>query len=145
MKVDKLRSPYTQVKGIYYFARMLDKIRLHARGALPDEYHANLGGGFDGRCLSFLGVEYPAIIEKVSQGADDEEVLEWCFEQGRRPSDEQIEIWNEFMRKRGWNDEASSTLERRLKEGGFEARTDVQTFFDYIDLDEGRDPRDRRA
>jgi hypothetical protein len=48
------------------------------------------------------------------------------------------------MRKRGWNDDGTATLLRRLKEGGFDDRTDVQTFFDYIDLDEGRDPRDRR-
>ena len=29
--------------AIVRFGRMLDKIRLHARGALPPEYHANLG------------------------------------------------------------------------------------------------------
>ena len=28
----------------------------------------------------------------------------------------------------------------RLKEAGFENRTDIQTFFDFIELDEGRDP-----
>lgn len=146
MKVENLRSPYSEVSGIYYFARMIDKIRLHARGDLPEDYQANLGRGFDERCLNFLGIEYTALVERVKQGGGtDTELLDWCFAQGRRPSEEEIEIWNEFMRKRGWNDQASPTLERRLKEGGFEARTDVQTFFDYIDLDEGRDPRERQA
>jgi hypothetical protein len=42
------------------------------------------------------------------------------------------------MRKRGWRDDGSAALERRLKEGGFEKRTDIQTTFDFIDLDEGR-------
>ncbi len=69
--------------------------------------------------------------------------MEWCFSQGRKPDDGQIEVWNEFMRKRGWNDDGAPMLERRLREGGFEGRTDIQTFFDFIDLDEGRDPLTR--
>ena len=35
-----------------YFPRMLDKIRLHARGELHEDYHANFGGArhMDGTC-----------------------------------------------------------------------------------------------
>ncbi|MHA3774535.1 DUF5069 domain-containing protein [Verrucomicrobiota bacterium sgz303538] len=144
MKIENLRSPQAQTGGIYYFGRMLDKIRLHAAGQLPADYQPNLGGGFDGRCVSFLKVEYPALVERVKQGGSDEEILEWVFSQGRIPNAEEIEVWNEFMRKRGWNDEATPTLQRRLREGNFEDRTDIQTFFDYIDLDEGRDPRETK-
>ncbi len=145
MKIDNLRSPHAQVSGLVYFGRMIDKIRLHAKGELAEEYQPNLGGGFDSRCVNFLGVQYPALVERVKQGGSDEEILEWCFAQGRKPNAEEFEIWNEFMRKRGWNDEATSILHRRLKEGNFEDRTDIQTMFDYIDLDEGRDPRERQA
>ena len=35
------RSPYDMVGGVIYFARMLDKIRLHASGLLPEAYHTN--------------------------------------------------------------------------------------------------------
>ncbi len=132
------RSPHSKVHGVVYFGRLLDKIRLHAAGSLPQEYVANLGEGFDLRCVHLLGVAYPALVERTLQGGGDEEVLEWCWQAGRRPSDEQVEVWNEFMRKRGWNDEASGRLQERLAEGGFQNRTDVQTLFDYIDLDEGR-------
>lgn len=141
MKVENLRSPHEKTGGIVYFARMIDKIRLRAAGQLPADYHKNLGGGFDGRCVNFLWVEYPALVERVKEGGDDEEILDWCFQQGRKPSAEEIEIWNEFMRKRGWNDEGTPMLQRRLREGGFEERADIQTFFDYIDLDEEREPR----
>jgi gluconokinase len=140
MNVPKLRSPYAQVGGIYYFPRMLDKIRLHAAGELPPDYRANLGSGFDGRALHFLWIEYPALVERVKQGGSDEEILAWAVAQGRQPNAEEIEIWNDFMRKRGWNDEISARLETRKAEGGFADRADIQTFFDYIDLDEGRDP-----
>jgi hypothetical protein len=143
MNAENVRSPFVQVGGLYYFARMLDKIRQHAAGKLPLDYHSNLGGGFDGMCMRFLWIEYPALVEHVKQGGTDEEILEWVFNQGRKPGPEEIQIWNEFMRKRGWNDEASERLVLRKRESGFPERDDIQTFFDYIDLDEGRDPRER--
>src|SRR5439155_21860677 len=37
------KSPSEMVGGLRYFARMLDKIRLRARGELHSDYHANLG------------------------------------------------------------------------------------------------------
>jgi hypothetical protein len=141
MNVSALCSPYRKVGGILYFARMVDKIRHHATGELPQAYHANLGSGFDGRALSFLWIEYPALIDRVKQGGSDDEILEWAFSQGRKPSAEEIEVWNEFMRKRGWSDESSDRLEMRKGESNLEGRSDIQTFFDYIDADEGRDPK----
>lgn len=143
MVIPSLRSPHEKLGDIFYLPRMLDKIRLHAAGQLPEEYVKNLGSGFDGRAISFLWIEYPALVKRVLAGGDDAEILDWCFAQGRKPVEEEIEIWNDFMRKRGWQDEVTPTLQRRLREGGFENRTDIETMFDYIDLDEGRDPRDR--
>ena len=141
MDTQKPRSPHLKCGGISYFARMLDKIWLNGTGQLPIDYQANLGGGFDARCVSFLWIEYPALVERAKQGGTDEEILEWAFNQGRKPNPEEIEIWNDFMRKRGWNDEMSERLAMRKRESGFPERNDIETLFDYIDLDEGRDPR----
>jgi hypothetical protein len=143
MNVPGLRSPHVKTGGIVYFARMLDKIRLHAAGTLPADYQENLGGGFDGFCCKFLGVDYKALSERTAQGGSDDEVLAWAFAQSLRPTDHLILAWNEFMRKRGWNDEASERLAIRKRESGFPERDDIQTFFDYIDMDEGRDPKGR--
>lgn len=140
MNIPQLRSPGATTSGIVHFARMVDKIRLHAAGQLPAEYQENLGGGFDERCLTFLGIDYAALVERVKEGGSDGEILEWAFTHGRRPSEEQIEVWNDFMRKRGWRDAGSERLAMRKAESGFAHREDIQTFFDYIDLDEGRDP-----
>lgn len=132
------RSPHTKVGELVYFGRMLDKIRMHARGELPPAYIQNLGREYDLRCVRLLGVEYPALVERTLQGGTDEEVLAWCWKTGRQPSEEELEVWNEFMRKRGWKDVATPRLQQRLAEGGFQNRTDIETLFDYIDLDEGR-------
>src|SRR4051812_9791417 len=141
MKFSELPSPHQPTRGIVYFPRMLAKIRLHAEGRLPDDYRANLGGGFDDYCCKFLWVDYAALVTRTQQGGSDEEILDWAFQQGRQPDDVEIKIWNDFLRKRGWRDDASERLAMRKQESGFPDRDDIQTLFDYIDLDEGRDPK----
>ena len=134
-----LRSPSDPVGGIVYFGRMLDKIRLNQAGSLPPEYLANLGKDFDARCVHFLRISYQALVDRIAQGSSrDEELLEWAFDTGQRPDDEDIEIWNGFMTKRGWNDDTSELLVQRKAEANLTDRDDIQTFFQFIDADEGR-------
>ncbi len=132
------RSPYDKVGGIVYFGRMIDKVRLMATDDLPADLQQNLGTGFDERCVRFLQVSYDDLAGVVRGGASDDAALAWCFEHGRKPEEDEIEIWNEFMRKRGWDDVASEIVVRRKAESGLEARDDIQTMFAYIDADEGR-------
>jgi len=133
-----MRSPSAKVGGLVYFGRMLDKVRAHARGDLPQDYEANLGKGFDASCVMFLRVDYNQLVERVKEGGTNDEILEWCFGSGRQPSENDIYVWNEFMRKRGWNDEVSETLKRRKKEAGMAGRSEIETMFSFIDADEGR-------
>ncbi|MEO6788792.1 MAG: DUF5069 domain-containing protein [Chthoniobacteraceae bacterium] len=138
MKIPGLRSPHDKVGGLLYFGRMLDKIRLHQRGELPTGFHANLGEGFDKACVQFLGLPYAEIVVHVKGGASDEETLAWCRARGPQFVEQDALVWNEFMRKRGWNDVASERLRQRKAENGFATRDEIQTFFDYIDADEER-------
>ena len=133
-----IRSPSAKVGGLFFFGRTLDKIKEHAKGKLPAEYQPNLGKGFDERVVKLLGVSYNDLVERVKQGGSDEEILQWCFSKGRKPSEEEIFVWNEFMRKYGWNDEISERLKMRKKEAGISDRSDIETMFAFIDADEGR-------
>jgi gluconokinase len=133
-----LRSPYDRVGGLFYFGRMVDKIRSHTDGALPLKYTANLGKGFDEKCLTFLRVRYELVVDYVNQGMTEDAILESCFGMGHRPSEGEIHMWNEFMRKRGWNDDLSQTLEHRKKREAMRSRSEIQTVFQFIDADEGR-------
>jgi len=135
-----IRSPSAKVGGIVYFGRMLDKIRLHDKNELPTDYQANLGRGFDELCIKYLHVQYHDVIRRVQQGGTDEEILWWCFDKGRRPTDTEIYVWNEFMKKRGWNDEITENLKRRKKEADMAGRSEIETMFAFIDADEGRAP-----
>jgi hypothetical protein len=76
----------------------------------------------------------------VKEGGTDEEILEWCFEKGRRLNEADVFVWNGFVSKLGWRDSYSSVLEERKKTGGIADRTDILTIPDLIDFDEGRFP-----
>jgi hypothetical protein len=134
------KSPKEMVGGMRYFARLVDKIRLHAGEKLDADYHENLGKtkAADGVICNFLRVNYADLRERVLAGGNDEEILEWCYEKGRRLNEGDLVVWNEFMSKFGWNDFATPVLERRKKEMGISDRADIKTIGEMIDFDEGR-------
>ena len=144
MKMQTPVSDRVETKGLVYFARMLDKIRLKARGELPLDYFVGVDDDptmFDARCTRFLGVDYNELVDRTLKGGSDEEILEWCFKRGRKPSEEEIKIWNAFLLKRGWRDEASADLKAAKKREGLEDRDNIRTWVDLHDVEEGRTPR----
>src|SRR6266853_1824364 len=82
------KSPKEMTRGMMYFPRMLDKIRR---------------------------LDYVELRERVLHGGTDEEILEWCFEKGRRLNEGDIMVWNGFSSKLGWNDFATPMLERQKR------------------------------
>jgi hypothetical protein len=139
------KSPREKTSGMIYFPRMLDQIRLHARGELGEDYHGNRGHrkAADGACCNFLRVNYDDLRERALQGGTDQEILEWCFEKGRRLNEGDIMVWNAFNSKLGWNDFATPTLKKLKQRHGITDRTDIVTIADLIDFDEGRVPQER--
>jgi Domain of unknown function (DUF5069) len=144
MEIRGLRSPYETVGGVVYFARMLDKVRLNAAGALPADYQSSLGDStpwsFDGYCCRFLQIDYAALSAKTLLKGTDEVLFQWACQTGRKPSEKDAEIWNAFMEKRGWRDTRTERLREQLLEAGITDRP-VSTLFDFLDADERRPPR----
>ena len=136
-------SDYRETKGLIYFARMLDKIRLNAQGRLAPGYFLGVEDPtfFDARCIRFLGVDYDELAARTLQGGSDEEILAWCFSRGKTPGQEEIEIWNTFISKRGWRDGGSADLQAAKERLGWADRGDIQTWVDLHDAEEGRAPR----
>jgi gluconokinase len=114
---------------------------LSGENKLPPGY--NLGDQnqlwFDGVCCRFLQVEYAQLVDQVRLGRSDEEILEWAYQTGKRPTENEVRLWNAFMTKCGWRDKSTASLNRWKKELGLEDRYDIQTFFDLYDADEGRE------
>ena len=140
-----LRSPYEKTCGLVYFGRMLDKIRSLARGELPPEYIEDFEKDFDQKCAMFLGVTYELLVSYVNEGLTDEAILQSCFGMGHRRCEGEIHMWNEFMRKRGWNDELTGTLQDQKKKRAMLSRSEIQTMFQFIDADSGRSVNDNHT
>jgi Domain of unknown function (DUF5069) len=140
-----LRSPYDKTCGLVYFGRMLDKIRSLARGELPPECVENFEKDFDQKCAMFLGINYELVVNYVNEGLTDQAILQSCFGMGHRRSEGEIHMWNEFMRKRGWKDELSGTLENQKKKHAMLSRSEIQTVFQFIEADSGRVVNDNDA
>ena len=66
-------------------------------------------------------------------------------ENGMHPGDllseEDVAIWSDFLRKRGWRDSPAvlADLEDSKKQSGLEHRTELDTYFRFNDADEGRE------
>jgi Domain of unknown function (DUF5069) len=131
-------SAYQETLGLSYFPRMLNKIRLNATNTLREDFISNLGTALDARCVNFLRVTYEALCERTLQGGSDEEILNWCHQEGRALSEGDCFVWNEFIRKVGWNDGVSEILTRRKLESGLEDQDQIQTMLEYFEYDEGR-------
>jgi gluconokinase len=140
-RVTGLRSPHAKVGRVVVFGRMLDKIRLHEKGALPPDYVASMGDSrptaFDSRCCRFLGADHGRLRARVLQGGCDEEILAWAHANGAARGDEECLIWNRFMTKIGWRDDRSDLLRERAVEYGL-APPAPETFCELFDLDEDR-------
>ena len=137
-------SDYLATRGILFFARMLDKLRMKEQGLLPNDY--NYAGCptrdcFDGYFCRFFGIDVPQLIEQIRAGQTDDQILAWCFERFGQPSEEKIKFWNNFVVKRGWRDDSTKELQEVKQANGFGDRADIQTWVDYHDVDEGRVPR----
>jgi|SRR5436190_4306899 len=143
MRIEGIKGCFEKTCGMFYFARMCSKIRLHAEGKLPQDYHDMLGRGFDGRTCRYLRVGYEDVKAQVASGKSDAEVLDWCFANGRRLTNEEILIYNSFMSKRGWHDdETDEFIPDMIRQYGLPDDGSVRTDFDLIEMDEGRWYRD---
>jgi len=83
-------------------------------------------------------VHYEDVREQVLSGKTDAEVLEWCFANGRQLTDEEILIYNSFISKRGWHDDETRILAEIITQFGLRDDGRVLTYFDLIEMDEGR-------
>jgi hypothetical protein len=81
----------------------------------------------DGVYCNFLRVHHRGRIERVKQGGADEEILQWCFEKGRRLNEGDLFVWNGFASKLGWRDSITPRLEERKKQMGIADRNDIHS------------------
>ena len=132
------RSARDEIEGIVYLPRLFDKVRLNHGGKLHPEFQTNLGIGMDLWTCQFLGVDYHELKAQVLAGATDEQALTWAREHGITRPDFEKAWFSAYIKTRGFRDDMSDRLAQRKKEDPKTDRDDIQTFMDYIEVDEGR-------
>jgi len=141
--IQKIRSPREKLGGYVFLPRLIDKVRLHARGALPREYIGNLlgkGNVLDNRLVEFTGLEGEKLREAILASKTDKEVLAWVEKNAIRRTEEEKEFWIRQIEAYRPGPEALDARKKNYPE--LSAKTDIGALnaFDMIDMDEGRLP-----
>ena len=131
------RSPYEKLGGYVHLPRLIDKARLHRQGLLNGYNYKSVG--FDKHLLAFLNLHGDAFEEAANRLNSDAEVLDWVRKHSSKHSAEEIEQWNLAMIARHPDTaEKKARFLHFLKEAGGKGRSEIRTYFDLIEFDEGR-------
>jgi Domain of unknown function (DUF5069) len=131
------RSPKDKLVGLVSLKRTIDKAKAFNDGHLG-EYHYDCP--HDKPLFAFLGTDAAEFSSKVKELKTDEAIGKWVQEKGlkgKSPSD--IEAFN--AERFRWHPDPGTDSEAYFKQTLKDKapdRTDITTWFDLLDLDEGR-------
>lgn len=128
------RSPKETLDGIVHFARIIDKVRAKGVGLIGEYIYPC---PLDQLFLGFFEIEADDFFKAV-QGKQDQEIAFWLQEHGVRRNKAEVAQWNtHFLNRKPTNAKEQAHF---LKQRNHLApdRTDVLTWVDLLDLDEGR-------
>ena len=124
--------------GLLHLPRFLAKIRKHLRGELPKSYQRNFGKGFDRFLCLHLGVDPEQVVACVRESADEADLDRRLL--ALFPADLRVHVWNRELVQKGMSEMGREALLDAKRKMGAEHRTDLISFADMIDFDEGRIP-----
>ena len=130
--------------GYVLLPRLIDKVRLQARGQLQPEYEENLLSQdptkLDGRFLAFTGLDREQLRRVILSETSDEAVLAWVESRARPRTPAEKDEWAEKIK--AYRPDAARVAYRQRVYPDLAPRVDVESLdvFDLIDMDEGRLP-----
>jgi hypothetical protein len=122
--------------GLLHLPRFIGKIRKHLSGQLPKSYQRNFCKGFDRFLCLHLGVDPEQVIQCVKDATSEYDLdarLLKLF-----PTDLRVHVWNRELVQKGMSEMGREALNDAKRKMGALDRTDVLSFADMIDFDEGR-------
>lgn len=131
------RSPKDKLAGLVSLKRTIDKAKASIDGTLG-EYHYDCP--HDKPLFEFLGTDAEAFASKVEELETDDAIAAWVASTSlSKKTPEDIERFN--RERMQWHPDPGSeseTMFQELRAKVAPDRKDVQTWFDLLDLDEGR-------
>ncbi len=120
--------------GYVHLGRMLDK----CRAVIADTHGEYIYPcPMDQRLLEFAGLTAEQFTDAV-QGRSDSEVVEWFQATSAARTPDEIEAWNHMLLTRGPDTEEKRAYFKEIRDAIDPTRTDITTWADLLDLEEGR-------
>lgn len=137
LTVEKPRSAKDRLLGLVSFKRVIDKAKARNEGKLG-EYDYDCP--HDRPLFEFLGTTGEVFAQKVAELKSDDAIADWVQREFlSKKTPEEIERFNNDRMR--WHPEPGShSFEyfQNLREQIAPGRGDIVTWFDVLDLDEGR-------
>lgn len=128
------RSLHERVGGYVHLARMIDKCRAKLSGTIGEYLYPC---PLDQRMLEFAGIDPDQFLDQVRQHSD-EAIVHWWTVTAKPHSDDEREAWNQAMETRSPDTEEKWAYFRRVRDKLDPTRSDIVTWADLLDLEEGR-------
>jgi hypothetical protein len=128
------RSPRVRLGGFVILPRLLDKGR-STIAAKNGDYVFNCP--MDRRLFEFVGVNANTLMNQLSCGKSDGQVLAWMLKAGsQRRSAHEIHAWSALEELRCPLDVESRSFFNSIHQSIAPSRIDIMTWFDLLDLDD---------
>ena len=128
-------SMRSQLEGYVHLARMIDKCRA-VLAKTEGEYIYPCP--MDGRLLEFAGITPDQFTAAVKAYLSDEAVGKWFTRAAKAHPPAEVESWNRMMLSRGPSSPASMARFKKYRDAVDPSRTDLTSWADLQDLEEGR-------
>ncbi len=131
------RSVRDTIDGVVMLARTADKAKASAAGT-AGEYHYNCP--MDQAVFAFLDIDHEQFLAKAKIARDEREIEDFVKLHTALKRPEEIERFNaDFLAMKPAAGSESAAYFQELRSSVAPDRTDVTTWTDLLDLDEGRE------
>ena len=133
------RSPKQEMAGLVHLPRMIDKGRAYKENKLAEYIFPC---PLDKIILNFLRVE-TEVFANMTRDKKDDEINDWAKKQTESKSQSDFDLINKQILERRPDSEDRLDYFNDLRNKIDPSRTDVDTWADLIDLEEGRLPPEK--
>lgn len=129
------RSMRFTMEGYVHLARMIDKCRATLAGTEGEYIYPC---PMDVRLLEFAGITADQFTAAVTANSTDERVALWVRKTAKPHTAAELNEWNDMMLTRGPSTPEKQAYFNKLRDAVDPSRTDLTSWADLQDLEEGR-------
>ncbi|MDZ4854686.1 MAG: DUF5069 domain-containing protein [Nitrospirota bacterium] len=129
------RSMRVKIEGYVHLARMIDKCRAVLAGTEGEYIYPC---PLDDRLMEFTEIRVDQFTAAVKANPSDEAVAQWFTQKTKALPPAELDTWNRMMLSRGPSTPKKQKYFNKLRDAVDPSRTDLTSWADLQDLEEGR-------